>query len=127
MLPAVKSVLMDLPQRERLVFPGARRRAAEPHGSKTRRCAAKTAKLEGLRFHDCRHFFGSLLAFGEPIHYVSAQMGTARCRFRMNVYAHVLKEARKLEATIRDLLHAMACPVLVPPRAKKRESAPPPR
>jgi integrase len=131
MLPAVKSVLMDLPQRGRLVFPGARGGPLNHTAfSKTWRRVAKNAKLEGLRFHDCRHLFGSLLlAFGEPVHYVSAQMGHSAVSVTMNVYAHVLKEGRKLdqEATIRKLLDAMACPVLVPPKAKKWASAQTPR
>jgi hypothetical protein len=47
----------------------------------------------------------------------------------MNVYTHVLKEGHKLEQepTIRKLLDPMACPVLVPPKLKKRGTAQTPR
>lgn len=127
MLPAVKSILMDLPQRGRLVFPGARGGPLNHTAfSKMWRCTVADAKLASLQFKDCRHAFGSLLlAWDEPIHYVGQQMGHSSVSVTMNVYAHLLKEGRKLDrdATIQRLIDAMACPVLVRPKAKKAEHA----
>ena len=53
----------------------------------------KTAKLEGLRFQDLRHSYGSLLLdAGAPLSYVSEQMGHASIMVTANVYAHALEK-----------------------------------
>ena len=59
---------------------------------------AAVKALDGLHFHDLRHTFGSwLVAWGEDILYVSAQMGHARPSITADVYSHLLK-ARRPEA-----------------------------
>jgi integrase len=85
MLWPVRRVLLDMPQRGRLVFPGARGRLLN-HGwfhrhiwlPAARAVQATRARGSHLRFHDLRHGFASLLlAWGEPILYVSRSWGTA--------------------------------------------------
>jgi len=56
---------------------------------------AAVKALDGLHFHDLRHTFGSwLVAQGEDILYVSAQLGHARPSITADVYSHLLKARR---------------------------------
>ena len=69
-----------------------------------------------MKPHTLRHAFGSLLlAWGEPLNYVSAQLGHGSASFTLQTYLHEIKERRewskdetltKLEAAFRgDLAH----------------------
>lgn len=66
----------------------------------------KAAGIEGIRFHDLRHTYASLmLAQGENVKYVQTQLGHSTPTITLNVYAHLLKEtnqeaACRLENTI---------------------------
>src|ERR1039457_4480750 len=63
-----------------------------------RRIAAK-AGLPGVRFHDLRHFFASMLiAQGESAKYVCDQMGHSSVAFTFDTYGHLFPQA-KLEAS----------------------------
>jgi integrase len=59
--------------------------------------------LTELHFHDLRHTFGSwLVASGQDILYVSAQMGHARPSITADVYSHLLKARRPHAAKMMD-------------------------
>ena len=56
--------------------------------------AAERAKLHGVRLHDLRHSFASvLLMAGVPVKIVSAQLGQAKSAFTMDVYGHFMPGA----------------------------------
>ncbi len=106
----VRQVLLDLPQRGHMVFPGARGGPLN-HGWFHRRIWRKTTEAAGshLRFHDLRHGFASLLlAWGEPILYVSQQLGHSSAAFTLTTYAHLIQQGRKLdkEETLQKLVTA---------------------
>jgi len=118
MLWPVRQALLDLPQRGRLVFPGARGGPLN-HGWFNRNIwlpAAGTVRTEAqpsshsrLRFHDLRHGFASLLlAWGEPILYVSQQLGHSSTAFTLSTYAHLIQQGRRLdkEQTLQKLVGA---------------------
>jgi integrase len=115
----VREALLDLPQRDRLVFPRARRGFLN-HGWFHRRIwlpvaqAVQATRAWGsrLRFHDLRHGFASLLlAWGEPILYVSQQLGHSSAAFTLSTYAHLIQQGRKLdkEDTLQKLFGAAKC------------------
>ncbi len=113
----VRQALLDVPQRGQLLFPGARGGPLN-HGWFHRRIWRKTTHTAGsqLRFHDLRHSFASLLlAWGEPILYVSQQLGHSSAAFTLTTYAHLIQQGRKLdkEETLQKLF-----------AAAKRERAP---
>ncbi len=122
MLGPVRQALLDLPQRGRLVFPGLR------GGPLNYRWFARyvwhpaTRAIESrLRLHDLRHGFASLLlAWGEPILYVSQQIGHSSAGFTLSTYAHLIQQGRKLNkaATLRRL--AGAAKAERAPRVAKR-------
>jgi len=110
MLWPVRQALLDVPQRGQLVFPGARGGPLN-HGWFHRRIWRKTteAARSHLRFHDLRHGFASLLlAWGEPILYVSQQLGHSSAAFTLTTYAHLIQQGRKLdkEETLQKLFTA---------------------
>mgnify|MGYP001419263736 CR=1 FL=1 len=96
------------PNKQDLVFPGEDgepilyrhmvRQYFEP--------ALKKAGIERIRFHDLRHTFASLLiAQGENIKYIQAQLGHSSPVVTLNVYAHLMKPtnqeaAERLESTV---------------------------
>jgi len=99
MLPQVRQTLLDMPQRTQLVFPGTRGGPLN-HGWFHRHIWRKTteAARSHLRFHDLRHGFASLLlAWGEPILYVSQQLGHSSAAFTLTTYAHLIQQGRKLD------------------------------
>ena len=99
MLWPVRQALLDVPQRGQLVFPGARGGPLN-HGWFHRRIWRKTTSAAGsqLRFHDLRHGFASLLlAWGEPILYVSQQLGHSSAAFTLTTYAHLIQQGRRLD------------------------------
>jgi integrase len=54
------------------------------------RPATKRAGVEGLRFHDLRHFYASLLtAHGESVKVVQARLGHASASETLDTYAHL--------------------------------------
>jgi integrase len=60
----------------------------------------KATQVKGyyLRFHDLRHGFASLLlAWGEPILYVSRQLGHSSAAFTHSTYAHLIEQGRRLD------------------------------
>jgi integrase len=113
MLEPVKQALLDMPRRERLIFLGARGGPLN-HGWFHRRKWLPTVRALGsrLRFHDLRHGFASLLlAWGEPILYVSHQLGHSSAAFTLSTYAHLIQQGRKLdkEETLYRLSQAAKC------------------
>lgn len=111
LLPPVRQLLMDLPQRGQLVFPAARggrinyRRFRESVWAP----AMETAELS-LTFKTLRHGFASLLlAFGEMVLYVSRQMGHSSAKLTLDTYGHLVEEGRRLdrEETLRKLEAAL--------------------
>lgn len=111
LLPPLRSVLMDLPQRSDLVFPAAR---GGPIAYEWYMKAVWWPTIERLGLnaspHDLRHFYGSLLlAFGEPIIYICQQMGHSSPSVTHNVYLHLIREGRHLdrEATLARI--SLAC------------------
>lgn len=68
--------------------------------------ALKAAGIEGIRFHDLRHTYASLLLTqGENVKYVQTQLGHSTPTITLNVYSHLLKESNqeavyRLENTI---------------------------
>ena len=79
----------------------------EPDKFNSRKSAAlkRTLKLAGLRnirFHDLRHTFASLLlAQGEPVTYVSHQLGHSSPLITMQVYAHWIPNESQRDAVNR--------------------------
>lgn len=52
---------------------------------------AKKAGIEGVRFHDLRHTFASLMLMkGAPAKVISEALGHASVAFTLQTYAHVL-------------------------------------
>lgn len=95
----VRQTLLDLPQRGRLIFPGARGGTLSNgwfHKSIWREATEKIGS--NLRFHDLRHGFASLLlAWGESILYVSQQLGHSSAAFTLSTYTHLIQQNRKLD------------------------------
>ncbi len=109
LLPPVWNLLMDRPERGTYIFPGMQ--GEHDYHNFNGRVWSETVKDLGLdvRFHDLRHLFASLLfAWGEPPLYVAAQMGHGSADVTLKVYAHLLREGRKLdrEATLAKLAEA---------------------
>ncbi len=129
LLPPVQRLFMDLPQRGSLVFPGAHGGRLN-HGYFYRhvwRPSITKAKLE-LRIHDLRHAYTSLLlAFGDPILYVSRQIGHSSAKLTLDTYGHLVEEGHALdrETTLRKLEEALhgAVRVLSEPGVREEASA----
>ena len=111
--PLVREVLFDraarelpeVPKAEQLVFPGERggvvnyrwfmRHVWQP--------ALRAAGLPGIKWHDLRHFYASLLiAFGHDYLYVSRQLGHSSPTVTLNVYAHAFEEQKRGKKLDRD-------------------------
>jgi len=95
----VRQILLDLPQRGRLIFPGARGGTLS-HGWFNKHIWHGAMHRVGsrLRFHDLRHSFASLLlAWGESIVYVRQQLGHSSAAFTLSTYTHLIQEDRKLD------------------------------
>jgi integrase len=57
---------------------------------------AAAAGLAGVRFHDLRHFFASMLiAQGESAKYVCDQMGHSSIKVTFDTYGHLFPQAKK--------------------------------
>ncbi len=110
----VQQVLSEMPRwGSRLVFPGIRGGPLN-HGWFHRRIwQVTTHAVEScLRFHDFRHGFASLmLAWGEPILYISQQLGHSSAAFTLSTYAHLIQQGRRLdkEETLLKLAAAARC------------------
>jgi hypothetical protein len=67
---------------------------------------AAGAELPGVRFHDLRHFFASvLIAQGKTAKYVQDQMGHSSIQVTFDTYGHLFPQARqesvsRLDATL---------------------------
>ncbi len=62
----------------------------------------KKAGLRSIRFHDLRHTYASLLlSKGEPVLYVSNQLGHSNPQFTMKIYAHWIPNKSQREAVNR--------------------------
>ena len=60
------------------------------------------AGLRAIRFHDLRHTYASLLlAHGEPLTYVSQQLGHANPQITLKIYAHWIPNRSQREAVNR--------------------------
>ena len=56
----------------------------------------KKAGLKGVRFHDLRHFFASMLiAQGETAKYVCDQMGHSSIQVTFDTYGHLFPQSRR--------------------------------
>jgi integrase len=96
------------PSDQELVFPNlAGKPMCQSHMlSRHFRPALKTAGLEGIRFHDLRHTYASLLIDqGENIKYIQTQLGHSSPTLTLDVYAHLMKPvnqeaARRLEKAV---------------------------
>ena len=65
------------------------------------RPVAVAAHLPGVRFHDLRHFFASMLiAQGESAKYVCDQMGHSSIQVTFDIYGHLFPQAKQ-EASAR--------------------------
>ncbi len=110
LLPPVRRVLMDLPQRGEYIFPGARGGALSYryfHGRLWRPAMKKLSP--SMRIHDLRHAYASLLlAFGDPVLYVARQLGHSSVTLTVDTYGHLLEAGKKLDrdATLGKLLEA---------------------
>jgi len=107
----VRYILLHLPRRGPLLFSGARG-GPLAHGWFHRRIwrPAVHACDSHLRFHDLRHGFASLLlAWGEPILYVSQQLGHNSAATTLATYAHIIRQGRRLdkEDTLQKLVGAV--------------------
>jgi integrase len=111
MLWPVRQILLEIPRAGPLLFPGARG-GPLAHGWFHRRIWVPAARAcgTGLKFHDLRHAFASLLlAWGEPILYVSHQLGHSNAAFTLASYAHLISQGRRLdkEETLLKLFDAI--------------------
>lgn len=62
----------------------------------------RKAGLRDIRFHDLRHTYASmLLAQGEPVTYVSNQLGHANPKITLGIYAHWIPNGSQREAVNR--------------------------
>src|ERR1035438_10009040 len=95
-----------------------------------RRIAAK-AGLPGVRFHDLRHFFASMLiAQGESAKYVCDQMGHSSIQVTFDTYGHLFPNSR--ETAAKKLQQAMftgrkertGSSLVAKPRKRGRKTAP---
>lgn len=95
----VRQMLLDLPQRGRLLFPGARGGTLSHGWFNKHIWHAATDKIGGhLRFHDLRHGFASLLlSWNESILYISQQLGHSSAAFTLSTYTHLIQQERKLD------------------------------
>jgi hypothetical protein len=60
---------------------------------------AAKASLPGVRFHDLRHFFASMLiAQGESAKYVCDQMGHSSIQVTFDTYGHLFPNSRETAA-----------------------------
>lgn len=102
-------MLLDLPQYGTggMLFPAVNGGyISYSHYLRAWRKTMRTLKLKGVRIHTLRHAFGSLLlAFGEPLPYVTAQLGHSSAAFTLSTCLHEVKEGRRLdrEATLAEL------------------------
>lgn len=110
MLWPVRQALLDLPQRSEWVFPGARGGPlSHKWFYKYVWCEARREVGSHLQIRQLRHGFASLLlAWGEPILYVSQQLGHSSAGFTLSTYAHLIQEGRRLdkEETLKKLAGA---------------------
>jgi integrase len=127
LFPAVVNVLMDVPQRGQLVFPGTRggRLSYGWFRRQTWEPAMERAELN-LTFHDLRHgFAGLLLAFGYAILYVSQQLGHSSAKITLDTYGHIMEEGHRLDRgfTLRKLEEAYRGATRVLPNQNFAEGA----
>ncbi len=83
---------------EGLIFPGTNGHLMDPDYFNAEIFAptAKHAGLEGVRFHDLRHFFASMLiSQGESPKYVCDQMGHSSIQITFDTYGHLFPQARE--------------------------------
>jgi Phage integrase family/Phage integrase, N-terminal SAM-like domain len=97
----------------------------------TREIAAK-AGLPGVRFHDLRHFFASMLiAQGESAKYVCDQMGHSSIQVTFDTYGHLFPNSR--ETAAKKLQQAMftgrkdgfGSSLVAKPGKRKKKTEPP--
>jgi integrase len=76
------------------------------------RPAVKVAGVEGLRFHDLRHFYASLLInHGESVKVVQARLGHASASETLDTYAHLWPDnEERTRAAVDDVLGRAAVP-----------------
>ena len=83
---------------EGLIFPGTDDCLMDPDYFNAEIFApiAKHAGMEGVRFHDLRHFFASMLiSQGESPKYVCDQMGHSSIQITLDTYGHLFPQARR--------------------------------
>jgi integrase len=63
----------------------------------------KEAGLSGVRFHDCRHTFASLMLMrGAKIKVISEALGHASAAFTMDTYSHIMEGMQKDAVALLD-------------------------
>lgn len=101
MLPPLRRMLLDLRQYGTggILFPSANGGYLNYHYHVNAwRNTIRTLKLDGENIHTLRHAFGSLLlGFGEPLPYVTAQLGHSSAAFTLSTYLHQIREGRRLD------------------------------
>jgi integrase len=91
-----------------LVFPSKTGTPIDHHHLVARHFAPtlKEAKLPGIRYHDLRHTFASLLiAQGENIKRIQTMLGHSRPTVTLDIYSHLIEPsnqeaARRLEGNV---------------------------
>jgi len=86
------------------VFANEKGGSADMHNVKARYFKKVLCKagLRSIRFHDLRHTYASfLLAKGEPVTYVSNQLGHANSKITLGIYAHWVPNESQREAVNR--------------------------
>ncbi len=97
------------------IFSNRRGNPADMHNLKRRyfRKVLRKAGLRSIRFHDLRHTYASLLlAQGQPLTYVSQQLGHANPQITLKIYAHWIPNRSQREAVNR-------LPTLKPMRSRE--------
>ncbi len=86
------------------VFANEKGGCADMHNVKSRyfKKVLRKAGLRDIRFHDLRHTYASLLlANGEPVTYVSKQLGHANPKITLEIYAHWIPNESQRQAVNR--------------------------
>jgi integrase len=92
----------NVPAAESLVFPSANGAPQDPDSLRHRvwAPALAKAKLRHVRIHSLRHTFASMLiAQGENVKYISAQLGHASVQITLDRYGHLFPDEKRNAAT----------------------------
>lgn len=81
------------------------------------RATVSRANLNGLRFHDLRHFYASLLIrHGESVKVVQARLGHASASETLDTYSHLWPDnAERTRAAVDSILRLSSVSVVISP------------